>query len=82
MIEGNDASSNGFCTNSEIISKTIPKVIFKAIETSTIQGGSSISKIKISESTNIANANSLNGNVDNAPCFAILYFNTIIGNVE
>ena len=58
IIEGNDASSSVFLTYKEIISSTTPSVMFKQIETFTIQLGSSHNKRTINSSTNIATATS------------------------
>ena len=68
IIEGNEASSRGFCTNKENINKTTPKAMFNEIEKFIIQLGTSINKIKISAITKSAIKTSLTG------LFAIVVF--------
>ena len=71
IIDGNAASSRGFCTYSEIINNTMPRVMFKLMEKFITQLGISISNIKIKMITNTARKISLIG-FDCAFCCAIL----------
>ena len=70
IIEGKDANSRGLFTKSDIIRRTIPRVIFKLIAPSITTGGTSIINIRISPKTNTPKAISLIGIVGAPPALA------------